>query len=210
MPTITALELQKKDNQRVSVFLDGAFAFGVSIDVAVTLKKGQVLTAAEVEALQLGDERNRAYQRALGYLAARPHSRVEVERYLRGKHFDDDAVTYAIQQLLEHGYLDDEAFAQFWQENRSQFRPRSAAALRYELRQKGVDSESIDAAVHGMDEEEVAWSAATAKAGRWANLAEDAFEKKMMAFLARRGFGYEIARRVTRRAWAEIHNPHER
>jgi SOS response regulatory protein OraA/RecX len=32
----------------------------------------------------------------------------------------------------------------------------------------------------------------------------------MMAFLARRGFGYEIARRVTRRAWAEIHNPHER
>jgi hypothetical protein len=30
----------------------------------------------------------------------------------------------------------------YWVENRSQFRPRSAAALRYELRQKGVDGES--------------------------------------------------------------------
>ena len=60
-----------------------------------------------------------------------------------------------------------------------------------------------------MDEEEVAWSAAAARSGRWAELTEEAFETKMMAFLARRGFGYAIARRATRRAWAEIHNPND-
>lgn len=210
MPTISALEQQQKDKQRVSVFLDGAFAFGVSLDVAVTLRKGQELTAAEVEALQHDDERGRAYQRALGYLAARPRSRAEVERYLAGKHFGEEAIAGAVQSLLAHGYLDDEAFAQFWQENRSQFRPRSAAALRYELRQKGIDGDQIDAALAGMDEEAVAWSAAAGKAGRWADLTEEDFEQKMIAYLARRGFGYAVARRATRRAWSEICNQEER
>lgn len=209
MPTITALTFQKHDSERVSVFLDGTFAFGVSVDVAASLRKGQELTDEDIAGLERDDACTRAYQRALGYLAARPRSCAEVERYLQGKQFDEDAVAGAVQRLLAHGYLDDEAFARFWQENRSQFRPRSAAALRYELRSKGVDSQQIDDALAGLDDAEVAWAAASSKVGRWAALPEEAFTQKMMAFLARRGFGYAVARHVTQRAWSSLHDPNE-
>ena len=37
---ITALKQQKKDKERVSVFLDDEFAFGVTLNVALELKKG--------------------------------------------------------------------------------------------------------------------------------------------------------------------------
>ncbi len=69
------------------------------------------------------------------------------------------------------GYLDDAAFSQFWIENRLRFRPRGATALRYELRQKGVDKETIDAELAELDEEEAAWNAVEQKLDRWRGLA---------------------------------------
>jgi regulatory protein len=43
--TITALVAQKKNPDRVSVYLDGKFAFWLAAIEAVRLRRGQVLTA---------------------------------------------------------------------------------------------------------------------------------------------------------------------
>ena len=110
-------------------------------------------------------------------------------------------------RLVEHHYLDDEEFARYWLENRSRFRPRSAKAIRYELRQKGVDREAIDAALEGMDEDDAAWDAAASKLDRWRNLPEDEFERKLSGFLARRGFSFATVRRTVQRAWKTIQEP---
>ncbi len=110
----------------------------------------------------------------------------------------------AIARLVEHHYLDDEEFARYWLENRNRFRPRSAKAIRYELRQKGVDREAIEAALEGMDEDDAAWDAATSKLDRWRNLPEDEFEHKLSGFLARRGFGFATVRRTVQRAWRKL------
>ena len=112
-----------------------------------------------------------------------------------------------LARLVEHHYLDDEEFARYWLDNRSRFRPRSAKAIRYELRQKGVDSDAIDAALEGMDEDDAAWDAAASKLDRWRNLPEDEFEHKLSGFLARRGFGYSTIRRTVQRAWKAVQEP---
>lgn len=201
---ITSLQQQKNNQERVSVFIDGEFAFGVTLDAALHLAKGQHLSDAEIAALRDDDEHERAYQSALHFLGARPRSSAEVQRNLRDKGFDDEVIASAIARLLDHGYLNDEEFARYWLDNRSRFRPRSAKAIRYELRQKGVDRDAIEAAVEALDEDAAAWDAAAAKIDRFRDLPQDEFERKLGAFLARRGFDYETARRAVARAWRTV------
>lgn len=204
MATITALQPQKNDADRVNVFLDGAYALAVSLEAALSLRVGQNLTDAQVTELRAGDEAERACQRALLYLGPRPRSQAEVERHLRAKGFGNDAIAAALARLADYGYLSDADFAQFWTENRSQFRPRSAAALRYELRQKGVAREVIDESLAGFDEDAAAWDAAAARLERWRQLPQAEFERKLSGYLARRGFDYETTRRIVRRAWTQL------
>ena len=47
--TITRVARQQRDPERVSVFIDGAFAFGLTLDLAVEagLRKGRTLTVDE-------------------------------------------------------------------------------------------------------------------------------------------------------------------
>lgn len=200
---ITALQQQKHNAERVNVFVDGEYAFAVSLDAATHLRKGQVLDDAEIELLRHDDTYEQAYQKALRYLGARPRSVAEVERALRDKGCADDAIAAALQRLVDQHYLGDDEFAAFWLENRNRFRPRSAAAIRQELRQKGVDRESIDSALQGLDEDAAAWAAATGKIDHWQALPKAEFEHKLTGFLARRGFGFDIVRRTVRRAWEQ-------
>ena len=201
---ITSLQQQKNNPERVSVFIDGEFAFGVTLDAALHLAKGQYLSDAEIAALRDDDEHERAYQSALHFLGARPRSSAEVRRNLRDKGFDDELIAGAIARLLEHGYLNDEEFARYWLDNRSRFRPRSAKAIRYELIQKGVERDAIDAALEELDEDAAAWDAAAAKIDRFRNLPQEEFERKLGAFLARRGFSFETARRTVSQAWQSV------
>jgi regulatory protein len=200
---ITTLKVQKNNTERVSIFLDGEFAFGVTLDVAARLHKGQHLDDAEIAALRTQDDIDKAVQAALHFLAARPRSRTEVERRLMEKGHAPEAIDMALTRLEKRDYVDDAAFAAYWVENRSRFRPRSAAAMRYELRQKGVDSETIQTALSEIDEESTAWAAIEHQLDRWQGLTKEELDRRITTYLARRGFGFELARKTARRAWEQ-------
>ncbi len=53
---ITSLQIQKKNKERVNVFLDGKYAFAINLMAAAKLKKNQQLSAAEIDALKSEDE----------------------------------------------------------------------------------------------------------------------------------------------------------
>ncbi|MCS6827972.1 MAG: hypothetical protein NZ553_15270, partial [Caldilinea sp.] len=96
---ITRLQVQKNNPQRVNVFLDGEFAFGVTLDVAASLRKGQRLSDAEIAALRSQDAVEKAYQAALRFLAARPRSRADVERWVAAKGHAPEAIASALERL---------------------------------------------------------------------------------------------------------------
>ncbi len=208
--TITALRLQKRDKQRVNVYLDGEFAFGVPLDVAATLHTGQWLSDEDIERLKALDAYARARDRALRYLAVRPRSTMEVRTYLHRMGFTSDIIEQVIQRLQELNYLNDEAFARFWVEDRERFRPRGPMALRHELRQKGIPPEIIDNVLAHVDVEAGARRALEPKLRQWARLDERTFRKKAQDFLARRGFPYEVIRDVVTDAWEALKTEDER
>lgn len=194
--TVTALRFQQRNRERVSVYLDGAYAFGLPAIEAARLRRGQTLSDAEIAALRALDERERAYDRALRYLSFRPRSRAEMERYLQRIGLDDEVRAEVITRLEAAGYLDDAAFARFWVDNRQRFRPRSRRALSYELRQKGIGHQAVEAAIVEQSDESAAWQAVEGRLSRWSNLSEEELRRKISGFLARRGFGYATINQV--------------
>lgn len=188
--TITGLEFQKRNNERVNIYLDGEYAFGLDAVEAARLRKGQILSDDEIASLKAQDDRNQAFDRSVRFLSYRPRSRTEVERYLRGKAIQADVISDVIARLERAGYIDDEAFARFWLENRERFKPRGQSALRYELRQKGVSDEIIGQMLSEVDDEASAWRAIESRLSHWADLPSDEFRKKVVGHLSRRGFDY--------------------
>ena len=203
---ITRLQLQQKNKERVNVFLNEEYAFSLELMLAAGLKKGQPLTEAEIAALQTEDEGKRAYTAALNFLGERARSRKEVEQRLHQREFSPAAIQPTLERLQREGYLNDANFGQQWVENRQRFRPRSERALRYELRRKGMDTTLIDEVLEEaeIDEDGAAWAAIEPKMARWAKLERGQFIQKAGGFLARRGFGHGVARRVIERAWAQV------
>ncbi|MCK6625372.1 MAG: RecX family transcriptional regulator [Anaerolineae bacterium] len=202
--TITALQIQKRNKERVNVFIDGQFALALTAIAAASLRKGQLLSDAEIERLKADDELDKAYNSAVRYLGYRPRSQAEIERHLHDKGYAPEVAEHVIARLRQEQYLDDEAFAQFWLENRERFRPRGRQALRYEMKQKGLDPAVIENTLADLDEDESAWSAIEGKFYRWKSLEEQEFKQKVMAFLSRRGFNYETANGAANRAWASL------
>jgi regulatory protein len=192
MATITDLTSQKRNADRINVFLDGRFAFGLPVEVAAELRVGQQLSADEVEALRREDETDKAKSTALRLISLRPRSVYEVQTHLQRKSFDDEIINQVIEKMMALDLLDDAAFAAYWVEQRETFRPRSRFALSQELHQKGVSRAQIDAALEQVDEMAAARRAAEKKAASWAGLPEDEFRARLARFLQRRGFSYEV------------------
>lgn len=203
--TITALRYQKRSRERVNVYLDGAFAFALPALVAATLRRGQHLSDAEIERLQALDAEQRAYDRCLRYLGRRSRSTAEVRRYLQRIGVSQPTAEAVVERLAAAGYLDDQAFAAAWVADRERFRPRSQAALRRELRQKGVAESAIARALDHVDDEENAYRAARPRAQRLQGLDARAFRQKLGGFLLRRGFSHEVVWPVVAQLWQEVH-----
>jgi regulatory protein len=200
---ITALIVQKRNKERVNVYIDGEFAFGLALIEAIRLHKGQELTDAEIERLRGLDEIEVAHEAALKFLSYRPRSVAEVRKRLQEKDLSAEAVEAVLGRLQEAHLLDDQAFARYWVENREQFEPRSARALRFELRRKGVPDGDISASLEELDEEDAAYRAARAQARRLNSLDIQNFRKRLGDFLLRRGFGYEVIKHAVNRLWEE-------
>ena len=213
MRKITALEQQKRNKDRVSVFLDGEYSFGLTLEAAAGLRVGQELTDEAIAQIKDRETLVRARQSAFRFVSYRPRSVAEVRRNLLSKEYDETIVEMIINDLIEREYLDDEAFAAYWVEQRQTFKPRSRLALRHELYEKGVPRDVIARVVDTVDESKAADRAAEKRAHRWSDYTREAFQEKMIAYLRRRGFNYRTAKRATEGAWQtlnEIDTPSQR
>ena len=201
---ITALTLQKRNRQRVNVYLDGEFAFGLARIVAAYLGVDQVLDDEKIRQLRNDDQYEVAYQRAIKFIDYRPRSESEVRKNLHDHVISDEIIERVVDRLKQLNLINDARFAQIWIENRNTFRPRSRRALNAELRQRGIDAQTIDESLEDLDEDTLAYQAAQKQRRKYESLERELFQQKMIQFLGRRGFSYEISRLTTDKLWDEI------
>ena len=205
MMKITTIRIGRGRGKRVSVFLDGKFAFSPEAEVAIKegLKVGQELSANQIEALAKSDHFHRCLSAAGHYLNYRPRSESEIRERLHRHGFDGNSVEAVIAKLKEQGLVDDVAFAQFWKDNRESFSPRSQWLTKLELRQKGVADDIIDQVVNVANDDDSAYRAALSKVRSLPCSDYESFRHRLGGYLKRRGFSYEIICYTMERVWQE-------
>lgn len=205
MKKITALLAQKRNPNRVNIYLDGEYAFSLALIVAAWLKVGDELDEEKLNRLQAEDARERAIQQAMLFLSYRSRSESEIRQNLRKHEIPEEIIEQTLQRLRQDGLANDNQFAQAWVENRTTFRPRSRRMMAMELRQKGLNDEAVASALEAVDDENLAYEAAQKKVGRLKDMEWLDFRRKLSEFLARRGFSYSVITSVVTRIWNEIH-----
>ncbi len=202
--TVTRLVAQQHDADRVSVFLDGAFAFGVHRDLVLEhgLRKGLALDVAAQEAILDADGILRARSAALGFLSSRARTRREVADRLRSDDLPDSVIEDTLEWLGQRGYLDDAAYAAQYAESRRRAQGLGPSRIRQELRRRGVDADEAGEAVASAfdDPEALLDDAITAARKRLPALLREPDvrkrQRKLYDFLARRGYDGDTARQV--------------
>jgi regulatory protein len=171
---------------------------------------GMELSEEGISRLRAAAEERRIYDAALSFLTARPRSRAEVRRRLlrprpHRQSPAPEVVDRVLARLERMGLLDDREFSEFWVEQRERFSPRSASAVRFELRQRGVAREITEETVDSDQDEERALAAGRQRLRSLGGVDYETFRERLGSFLLRRGFSYIIARQVTKTLWEEMH-----
>ena len=209
--TITALTVQQHEPTRVSVFLDGAFAFGVSQELVRQwdLWVGRQLSVEGQAHLRAAAQLLTAQATARQYLAARPRTAYEVQQKLRRSGVPDPIVDQVITRLQNRGVLDDTAYTHAYLTSRLASRGYGPQRLRQELQQRGISRALVEDAVQqDLAVGDVLAAARAQAARRWPRLARETDRakrrQKLWAFLRRRGFPAAIVQQVLTELAEEI------
>jgi regulatory protein len=206
MVQITDLRLNKA-KKRVSVYIDGVFSFTLNNEVVVQagLHKSQDIHSDQIRELKDSDIYQTCLNTAMNFLGYRPRSEAEIKQRLHKRGFGNDIVGKVLTRLKEQKLIDDPAFAQYWRDNRLAFNPRSKRVIKLELRQKGINVETIDEIADELDDEESAYKIALKKVRFLTSLSYEEFRNYLYNHLRRRGFSYDVISCIVARLWSELH-----
>lgn len=203
---ITSISVQARDNNRVNVSVDGKYRF--SLDVfqvgQLGLRIDKELSEEELAKLEQESQFGKLYGRALEYSMVRPRSIKEMRDYLwrktrttRYKSRTGDikerpgvpqqVADRVLERLIDKGYLDDEAFARFWIDNRHARKGTSMRRLKLELSQKGVSRDIVDQTIDQSSRSDQAEleKIVAKKQNRYPD------GQKFIQYLMRQGFSYD-------------------
>jgi regulatory protein len=121
-----------------------------------------------------------------------------MESRLRSAGFDAEMVAEELVRLQEVGLLDDERFAQEFAEHALGRRLSGRRAVASSLAAKGVSRPLIERALQdlGGDEDARAAELARSRASRLLGAAPEVAYRRLVSFLARRGYEGSVARRA--------------
>lgn len=200
MPIITSIK-QQKNKDRVNVYLDDKFGFGIDLDnfVLLHLKVDQELTEEEIAEVVKKAEFQKTWDKLLRFAMVRPRSEKEVMDYFRHKKIYESMHEKLLEKLKHFELIDDAKFAKWWVEQRQAFKPKPKRILIQELRIKGIDKGIIDEVLgeEAVDEEKMAKDLLEKKAYKWKGLEPRLARQKMSQYLAGKGFSWDVIEKVT-------------
>ena len=203
MGEITKIEIQKKNKERYSIYIDGEYSFGVYENVLIKygLRKGMIIEDEFLEDVLKKEEQECANNYALRLLNFKMRTEKEVERKMKEKEYADDIIENTIYYLKEYKYLDDEDYARKFIKDKSSLSKMGKERIKRELYMRGVDPEitkrEIEEIIDPDEEYETAMEMAIKKANStYKNDEPNALYRKLGGFLQRKGYSMDIVMKI--------------
>lgn len=189
---ITKIESQK-NKDRVNVYIDGKFAFGLmkEIQYKYNLTKGMEIDQEYITGVLLEEEQSKCTNFALNFLGYRQRSEKEIVDRLRKKDFDEDMIKKTLVYLREHRLINDLEFAKSFMRDKININKHGPRKIQYELYKKGISQAIIDQVLDEDDEDDEysrALELAQKKFPSYKNDDRNAQYRKLGGFLQRRGY----------------------
>ena len=199
MGTITAINSQRRNPNRCSIFVDGKFVLGLDIKTVedMDLKVGKLIDEKDLKKITSQEELNRGQAYAFMLLGYRERSLHEIRMRMRRKGYQEKLIEEVIKYLKDRDLINDKRFARLWAESRIK-KGYGSWRIKSELEQKGVNREMADEILKdlysGIDEVQVALDLVKKK--RWVSQEPQKLTERVSNLLSRRGFSFEVISNV--------------
>lgn len=180
---------------------------------------GELLPLTEEQTLKL---RERAENLCVWHLGQGPRTHKQLMDAMTKKNVPEDMAEGVLAKLAEYNYVNDTEYADNYVRSRHEDLRKGTSVIRHELRRKGVDSDTVEAALEQItpeSEEANARELVARKLASTARLDPRKRTTRLVGMLARKGYPPGMCYQVVRDALAEEpdgydddldHNAHER
>jgi len=199
---VTRVERRSTNPATYDIYLNDRFACTVHEETLIALKllKGNVLEREDLARIEREERICDAYNRAIRWLGRRPHAGREIERKLLKLGVEEETAGIVLDRLRRERLLDDQAYAEQLTDYRIRTQKKGRRWVRYELTQKGLAAEHIEAALRSIDPALEYEQALQLGRKKWSQTSGNmnARKRKTADYLMRRGFPAHIAAKVVR------------
>lgn len=192
---VTEIREQRKVKDRYNIYVDGEYVFALfAQDVAYfKLKENCEISKKTFDYIQESLVYIKAQDTALYYIGYKMRTEKEVRKKLEEKEFSEAVSDKVIEFLKKYNYLNDLEYTKKYIKHRENSSPRSAYAIKYELKQRGITDKIIENSEIDDKVEEVEGALFWLNKKTKGKLPTDFKEKnKVIQFLQRKGYRYDI------------------
>lgn len=198
---ITKVEVQKKNKQRYSIYIEDTYAFSVHQDLLVKfmLLKGEELNEQQIEYIKKADSKHRVYQVAIHYLSSKMRTEKEVRDKLLSYEILPEFIDEAIEKLKKMNYLNDAMYASAYVRTAIATTKKGPYVIRTELLKKGVHEDDCEEALEQYTYEEQfdhAYQLADRQVQRLSTKSPRQAKQQLYVFLMRKGYSGSLTQEV--------------
>ena len=201
MPTVVALERIDGAPKRRRVVFDDASEVELALEVALAagLVPGASVARSVVAEARTRDALQQAERDALSLLGRKDLSVGELQRKLATNGHPDSVIDQILEKCRQWGYLNNRRLAERIVADGVALKHHGPARLRHTLRSRGIEDTLAEDVLSNASENqpppvEQAIAALKSKQRSYARLEPDVARRRMIAFLQRRGFGFDTIR----------------
>lgn len=201
MAKITKIEIQKKNKERVNIFLDDEYAFSLSMELIYKegLKKNDEVDSKRLELLAEEESKVRCKNSALKIIERSCKTEKEVIEKLKEKGYGDSSINKSIEFLKEYNFINDVNYAKAYIKDK--LNSVGSQKIKYTLLQKGIAKEIIQeelADLNKENEKNTAFNLAKKKLDIIRKKENDNYKisGKLYRYLISKGYGYDITSEI--------------
>lgn len=203
MKKITSIEAQKNNKDRISVYLDNKFAFGLDMAIYLkyNLKKDMELEEDFIETILKAEESSKALNYAVNLLSRKDRTKKEIEDKLLEKGYDRGVIDNVLDKLKEYNYINDEVYCEKYINDKIKFSKYGKNKIKANLYAKGVDKNIISQKIIEIDnnlEYDRALALAHKKLPSLQKYEKIKIKSKLANHLVSKGFDYDVVNKVIR------------
>lgn len=208
MAIITKIEAQKKNDDRVNIYVDEKFFMAIYKELVFSfnLKKGQEIDTNYLKSILDDEMYIKAKNKALNILSKASQSEKQIRQKL-SKDFEEHTIDRVIEFLQKYKFVDDEDLATRIVNTNVNLNKYGKNKIKQNLYNKGIDKIIIEQAMDEIDSDkefENAFYLGKKRYDRLKNEDPRKAYKKIGNHLAYKGFNYDIIKKVLNRLFNDI------